>query len=201
VAILDLPDHAFTNASWALRVPQQVNVSEWTGRRQVMRLPGAARWQVSAAHVPLLGEASARPWRAFLAGLRGSENRFRFRATEALQTGIGGALATNAATAMGATSMQMIGAAQGWTLRRGMFVTVVVGAVEQLLCVTQDAVADAARIATISFEPELRVAVPSATPVEHTRPWALVALDDPQASWSVDRGQIYSLSLTATEAY
>lgn len=86
MAIISLPAGArFRNADWRLTIPQQVNRSAWTGKRQLVGLPGGARWRVTAEVVPIIRERNIEPWRAFFAKLNGSENMFRMPATEGPQ--------------------------------------------------------------------------------------------------------------------
>jgi hypothetical protein len=85
MAIIALPDGKWTSFDLKLSQPAQVNRSEFTGARQVMQLPGAARWMATVEHAPIVGEPSIRPWRAFLAKLRGQANRFNLVAVQGAQ--------------------------------------------------------------------------------------------------------------------
>lgn len=85
MAIVALPDNEFRTIEWSLDTPTQINRSEWSGARRVWGLPGRPRWTFSAEHVPIIGEAAFRPWRGFLAALRGPVNVFRMIAVEAPQ--------------------------------------------------------------------------------------------------------------------
>ena len=85
MSVITLPDNNFRSINWTLVQPTQVNRSEFTSARQVMQLPGASYWKVSADHVPIRGEANIRSWRSFLAKLRGQTNTFRLPAVEGAQ--------------------------------------------------------------------------------------------------------------------
>lgn len=61
-----------------LVTPSQVNRSGWTGRGKVIGLPGAEMWRGKATIDSLATEVQERPWRAFLYGLGGSLNWFRW---------------------------------------------------------------------------------------------------------------------------
>lgn len=102
MSVINLPDNQFASIDWTLVEPVQTNRSEFTSARQVLRLPGAAYWRARAEHVPIVGEANAMPWRAFLAQLQGATNRFDLPAGERAQTAFafpvfGGSAGTNAA--------------------------------------------------------------------------------------------------------
>lgn len=83
--VIRMPDRRFRRAEWTLSTPIQRNPSEFSGTEQQVRLPGASRWALSAEHVPLISEESARAWRSFVAKQRGGENPFVFFAAEGPQ--------------------------------------------------------------------------------------------------------------------
>jgi hypothetical protein len=57
--------------------PAQVNRSAWTGHIQQVGLPGGSFWYGELAVTDLATEAEDRPWRAFIASLRGVQNWFK----------------------------------------------------------------------------------------------------------------------------
>lgn len=59
-------------------VPDQANRSVWSGRTQVVGLPGAETWAIRAALDPMVTEDQERPWRAFLFNFRGRQNIFHY---------------------------------------------------------------------------------------------------------------------------
>lgn len=75
VPLPDLPA-LFASVEWTLVIPQQTNRSEFTGRLQVVGLPGAEHWRVKASVLPFANEAEQRAWRAFIVACRGVENTF-----------------------------------------------------------------------------------------------------------------------------
>lgn len=85
VDVHQMPDRAFRRARWSISTPMQRNASEFSASEQMVRLSGASRWALSAEHIPLIGEDSARLWRSFMAKMRGGENVFPFYASEGAQ--------------------------------------------------------------------------------------------------------------------
>ena len=70
----------FSSVEWSLVIPQQKSASEFTGRTQVIGLPGAEHWRVKASALPHASEAESRSWRAFIVACRGAENTFNMPA-------------------------------------------------------------------------------------------------------------------------
>ena len=202
MATIALPDSKFASAQWSLVVPQQINRSEWTGRRQVMVLPGAAYWKVTAAHVVVISEANMLAWRSFFAQLKGSANTFRLPAGEADQH-TGSEAAIQASAIAGAVTVALTGLAASVTLlKAGHFATVKLsGGGEQLVQLIADLTSDGSGAASLSFFPPLRAATTAGATLGTKRPTALVALDASTTSFAVDRGQTYTFSLAATEAF
>lgn len=79
MAEITVPDYgALLLDGLELNTPAQVNRSSWTGRRKVIGLPGTERWTGQARIDLLTTENEERPWRAFLFGMGGPENWFRW---------------------------------------------------------------------------------------------------------------------------
>lgn len=79
MTLITLPDpDAIRLLSLDLDVPDQLNESPFTRRSQVVGLPGAETWYLSAALEPITTEMEERPWRAFMFSMRGRQNRFHF---------------------------------------------------------------------------------------------------------------------------
>lgn len=181
---------------WTVDQPAQSNRGEFTGRRRVTLLPAAPRFYASVDLGVIQGEAAIAPWRAFVIDLDGIANRFHLVAVEGDQM-------TNPLTVSvrGAGQGGFTLATQGWgvgtQLRRGQFVTVA----DQLLCLMSDVVADGAGRATLSFKPYLRLAPPDGAAVEVRRPYAVMAMSDPQNGWSADIGKTYPVSFKCEEAF
>lgn len=199
MAIIAIPDHHFRTVDWTLRQPTQVNRSEWTGRRQVMQMPGAALWLVQAEHVPIIGEDNIRPWRAFLAAMRGQVNVTRVKATGLDQRA--GAEPVIVVGAAGASTIGLAGMAPSAVLLpAGAMMTVIfTSGASQLVVLRSDLVADSDGNGIAQFDPMLRASAVGGV-VETIRPWCQIALDTDTSTISIDRGWQYSVSLAGTEA-
>jgi hypothetical protein len=179
--------------SWSLDRPAQVNRSAYTGARRVVANPWHGKWSARVELSTIVGEGNVRPWRAFLAKLKGQINTFGLTATEGPQHAAANPTLASAA-AQGATSVTL---ASSPPLTAGMFATFVYASGNnQLVQLTADIAAG-----VISFEPPLREAYSAGWTVETKVPWALVALTDSVVGWSVDAGQLYGISFDVEEAF
>lgn len=153
------PDNLLLD-SLSLSAPAQVNRSAWTGTRKVVGMPGVELWQGKATIDTIATEEEERPWRAFLFGLRGPVNWFKWL------------LPCN--THIGPKPTVAAGASDGYTLpltgmqpnarilRAGQFMTVPLpSGHNRTVCLTNDLRTDASGNATATFEPAL-----GETPVE-----------------------------------
>src|SRR3546814_9339926 len=131
--------------------PGQGNRSAWTGRRQVVALPGAARWSASVALRPMLSDSDVLLWRAFLLKLRGQQNTFRLRATEAAQVS-GLTVRVNGGGQSGYSLATDGWGAAGTKLLAGQFITIG----DQLIALGDDVVANGSGQATLTLESRLR---------------------------------------------
>lgn len=200
MAIVPFPPGAeIKRIQWTLDRPAQVNRSGWTGARQVVTQPGSALWRASFELRPLIGQAAVLRWRAFLASLKGPINTFRLPAVEASQVSVAG-------YAQGDQNVLTVIRLGGFPadgqphVRAGHMLTVF----DQLVIATQDAapIVGAGDLRVVAFEPPLRRSlVLHATPVEVSRPTALVSMTAEPTGWSVDPGQIYGISGTVEEAF
>lgn len=102
MAHVPFPSVNLRGVSWRLRQPAQVNRSGWTGRRQVLGLPGGAVWEASGEFVTRIGQANFYELRAFLAALRGPVNTFALPAWEARQMAFYPSLRTRSSLTIGA---------------------------------------------------------------------------------------------------
>lgn len=179
---------------WALRQPAQVNRSGWTGRRQVLAMPGGAVWSASAEFVPIIGQANAKRWRAFFTALRGPVNTFPLIAVEAAQHSV--AQPTITAGAAGATTLTLSSSASA--LKAGDFLTVKLSDNSyQMVQLTADLTTT-----TANFLPPLRLAAATgAGSVETIWPYCHVALTSDTSGWAVDTGQIYNFAFDVEEAF
>lgn len=182
---------------WDIDQPAQVNRSEFTGRRRVAILAAAPRFYARVTLPPILGEANAFAWRAFVVDLDGVANSFRLVACERDQVA-------------GVPVVQVDGAGQGgrelatkgWgsaglKLRRGQFVTVG----EQLLMLTADVVAEATGLAAVRFKPHLRLSPADGAPIEVKRPYAVMSMSDPRNGWKAGIGQNYAVAFDCEESF
>ena len=153
-----------------LNTPTQVNRSGWTGRRKVIGLPGTERWTGKARIDLLTTEEQERPWRAFLFGMAGPENWFRWPLP--------------CATHLGPKPLVAAGATDGYTLpldgmepnarilRAGQFITVPLPSGHyRAVCLTVDLVTNGSGQATAQFRPALNEVPAENAEVETTDPF------------------------------
>lgn len=184
---------------WDLKQPAQVNRSGWTGRRQVVGLPGGAVWSASGEFVPILKESNARQWRAFWASLRGPFNTFYLPATEGDQHALSLTVRVNGASQSG-RGLAIDGLPNNTTLlAAGSFVSM--PSTNQMLILTAAMTSNASGQANISFEPALRISPADNAIVETKNPVAHVALTGDTFGWSVDPGQLYGFAFEVEEAF
>jgi hypothetical protein len=172
--------------------PAQINISEWTGRRQVLH-SGRGWWECTFDLPPIVGAAAFNSWRAFIVRTRGGANEFRLPVDSQNQTTFTSVVVSGA----GQTGRTL--ATSGWggagvKLLAGQFVTVN----NQLLQLTADVVANSSGNATLSFEPALRVSPANGAPVEVRNPYALMYVTE-IPEYSVEPGYIYALSFVCRE--
>jgi hypothetical protein len=201
MAILDMPDAHFRGVDLHLVTVQQVNRSAYTRRRTVLSNPWHAFWRLAAAeHVPLIGEAAARPWLAFFASLEGVRHHFRFPATSEDQHA-GSVTATVVSSANSRTLV--IGGLPASTtyLAAGARLTVrLTGGGEQLVQLTAALTSNGGGQASASFFPPLRATPTVGGTVETKAPWAVLSLEEPEVSMPIDAGGVRpGFSLRAVE--
>lgn len=140
--------------SLSLYSPAQVNRSQWTGRRKVVALAGAELWRGNATIDLIATEDEERPWRAFLFGLEGPVNWFRWLLP--CNKHIGGR-PTVASGATAGYTLPLSGMQPGTRiLRKGQFMTVPLpSGHSRAVCLTLDLIADGSGDATAAFRPAL----------------------------------------------
>ena len=180
---------------WRLVQPAQQNISQWTGKRQV--LPSSRGWWECAITLPpIVGETDANSWRSFFAKARGAANDFQVPANEIAQSS---ATATPLVNGAGQTGRTL--ATDGWplsstVLKAGQYVTIG----NQMLQLTADVVSNGTGQATISFEPAIRVSPADNAAIEFKNPYALMYfIEDP--GFSIEPGLVYSISLQLRESF
>lgn len=153
-----------------LNTPQQVNRSGWTGRRKVVGLPGTETWRGTVAIADIATELEERAWRAFLFGLAGPENWFRWDLP--CQTHIGPKPQVNAATGSGYSLPLKSMAPNAMILRAGQYMTVPLPSGHQrTVCLTADLVTNGSGNATAQFRPALNEVPANNATVETSQPF------------------------------
>lgn len=181
--------------SWRLVQPAQVNVSGWTGKRQVIA-SGRGWWECQFGLPPIVGTTNVNAWRAFVAQARGGANDFQILVDPTAQSS---ASATPLVNGAGQTGRSLV--TDGWpvsttVLYAGQFVTIG----DQLLQLTSNITSNGSGQATISFEPAIRVSPADNTPIEFKNPYCLMYfVEDP--SYSVEAGYVYNMSFNLRESF
>lgn len=188
MAFITAPTLPIRQITWVLSRPAQINVSQWTGRRSVVANPWHGKWRASVQLRPIVGEANIAAIRGFLAECMGPINTFRLYATEGDQNQ-NDAVTVSSTAAAGVTSISVTGTDTPMT--KGQFVTVN----GQLLQLTANQAG-----AVLAFQPQLRAQAAAGTAVVTRRPYALVHLASQDSGWSVEAGQVYSVSFDVEEA-
>jgi len=179
---------------WKLHQPTQINVSEWTGRRQVQS-SNRGWWECRFTLPPIVGRDNFNPWRSFLAQARGGANDFQVpidNVEQAANTG-------NTARVNGGFQTGRSLTTNGWPasqtiLQAGQFVTIN----DQLLQLTADVATSAGGTATIEFEPPIRVSPADNAVIEYRNPYALMYLVE-IPSYDASVGDVYGLSMEFRE--
>lgn len=192
MAVKTLPNETkIGSIDWRLVQPAQVNRSGYTGARQVMGLPGGARWTGSIEFVAFANDAEARLWRGFLSSLEGQVHTFYLYVLNAQHAG-----ANPTATGVAGATTATLSAAIG--LLSGQFMTFTLSSGKrQMVVLTQDM---AGAVAT--FRPQLREATGAAATVETIAPYAEVALASDSVAWLSAPGKMFDFpSIDFEEAY
>ena len=181
--------------SWRLSMPAQTNVSDWTGRRQTLA-SGRGWWECQITLPPIVGTTNINAWRAFVAKSRGGVNDFQIPVDPTAQS-------TSTATPLinGAAQTGRQLNTDGWTpsttpLVAGQFVTIN----NQLLQLTENVNANGSGVATLTFEPSIRVSPSDNAAIEYKNPFCLMYLVE-EPVLSVENGYVYSLSLNLRESF
>lgn len=170
-----------------LSAPAQVNRSEWTGKRKVVGMPGAELWTGRATIDMLATEDAERPWRAFLFGLRGPVNWFRWPLP--CNSHIGPKPTVDAGASDGYTLPLTGIQPNARILRAGQYMTVPLpSGHNRTVCLTADLRADASGDATATFEPALGEIPDSGETVETADPFIPMSLADPTQGFSLSEG-------------
>ena len=181
--------------SWRLVMPAQTNVSDWTGRRQTIA-SGRGWWECQVTFPPIVGTTNVNAWRAFIAKSRGKANDFQVPVDPTAQSSAVATPLVNGANQTGRTL-----STDGWpvsstVLQAGQFVTIN----NQLLQLTENVTSNGSGVATLTFEPPVRVAPSDNAAIEFKNPYCLMYLVE-EPTLSVETGYVYSLSLNLRESF
>lgn len=180
---------------WRLVMPAQNNVSGWTGQRQVIA-SNRGWWECSVAFPPIVGRTAARPWKSFIAQARGLANDFRVPVDPTPQSALPNTVLVQGA---GQTGRSIV--TDGWpnsttVLSAGDYVTIN----DQLLQLTANVTSNGSGVATLNFEPPIRVAPSDNTSVEYKNPYALMYfVEEPMQS--VGLADVYTIGFELREAF
>lgn len=181
--------------SWRLVMPSQTNVSDWTGRRQTIS-SGRGWWESQVTFPPIVGTTNVNAWRAFIAKSRGKANDFQVPVDPTAQSASTATPMVNGAGQTGRTLNT-----DGWplsttVLQAGQYVTIN----NQLLQLTENITSNGSGVATLTFEPPVRVAPSDNAAIEFKNPYCLMYLVE-EPTLSVETGYVYSLSLNLRESF
>lgn len=171
-----------------VRSPAQVNRSVWTGSRKVIGMAGAEVWIAQAVIDTQATELAERPWRAFLFGLRGQVNFFRWYLPRSNH--IGPKPTVDAGAVAGAYTLPLRSMAPSTlVLQAGQFMTVPMPSGKyRTVCLTADLVSDSSGDATATFEPALNEAAAEGATVETADPFIDFALVEPEQGFDYQDG-------------
>ena len=181
--------------SWRLIMPSQTNASEWTGRRQTIA-SGRGWWECQIVLPPIVGTTNVNVWRSFIAKARGRANDFQIPVDPTAQSASASTPLVNGASQTGRTL-----ATDGWpvsttVLVAGQFVTIN----NQLLQLTENVTSNGSGVATLTFEPPIRVSPADNAAIEYNNPYCLMYFVE-EPTLSVENGYVYSLSLNLRESF
>ena len=196
MATITFPSNAIVEGlQWRLIMPSQTNISGWTGQRQTL---GSNRgwWECQYSLAPIVGDTAVKPWRAFVAQARGMANDFRVPVHPRAQSTLGNTVLVQGA---GQTGRSIV--TDGWpnsatVLSAGDYVTIN----DQLLQLTANVVSNGSGVATLTFEPPIRVAPGDNVSVEYRNPYALMyMMEEPVLGVAV--GDVYTLAFNLRESF
>lgn len=200
--LITVPSRSYATISWKLIRPAQVNVSTWTGARQVLP-SGRGWWEATVVLPPLVGEAAVAPWRSFIAQAADPSAYFDLHVDEldqfptSLSTLVDGASQTG-------YSLQIDGLAVSTAYAlNGKFMSITMPSTvggNQMVQLVADSTSSSGGSAITVFVPALR-----ASPADN----AAVALTDPvcrmymvdYSAIGLEPGRVANISFTCREAY
>lgn len=166
---------------------QQVNRSEWTGKRKVTGLPGAQKWTAKFNPHEIHEKSIKKEWRAFIIALRGQANIFNLVVAKVQH---GGSNPVVGAGANAGATLPLTGLPVSATLlEAGDFMTVPLpSGHNRLVMLTADLTANGAGEATAQFWPYLNEVPTLAASVETINPYCPMALTSGEQGWSDEYG-------------
>lgn len=134
--------------------PSANNLSTWTGGSKTVGLPGIERWYGKVEIADIATESEERAWRAFIYGLRGKLNWFRYVLPCNTHAGNKPTVATGPGNGY---TLPLTGLALSQTiLLAGQYMTVPLPSGRyRAVCLRSDLVSDGSGNATATFEPAL----------------------------------------------
>lgn len=166
-------------------VPDQMNRSVWTSRSQVIGLPGAEMWHITAELEPLATEKEERPWRAFVFNMRGRQNHFHFPLCKQCHIGPRPTVASGASNGYGVPLEGMVPSTR--ILDAGQFITVPLPSGHYRTCMlTSDLNTNEAGQAIATLNIALGEIPTGGTVVETATPFIPVVNSDNRVSFSYD---------------
>lgn len=183
-----VPDQdALVTLGVTLTSPQQVNRSRWTGRRKVVGQPGIEYWSGKVAISDIATEEEERPWRAFLFGLGGPSNWFRYPLA---CNDHPGSNPTVGAGASNAYTLPLAGLTPSTTiLAAGQYMTVPLPSGRyRAICLTAPLISDGSGHATAQFAPALGETPSLGVTVESVNPFIPMCPIEDALSIGTDNG-------------
>ena len=181
--------------SWRLIMPSQTNASEWTGRRQTIA-SGRGWWECQIVLPPIVGTTNVNVWRSFIAKARGRANDFQIPVDPTAQSASASTPLVNGASQTGRTL-----ATDGWPVSTTVLVACQFVTINnQLLQLTENVTSNGSGVATLTFEPPIRVSPADNAAIEYNNPYCLMYFVE-EPTLSVENGYVYSLSLNLRESF
>lgn len=170
-----------------LRSPAQVNRSVWSGRRKVIGLAGTEVWTGQATIDLLTTEEEERPWRAWLFGLDGPVNWFRW--VLPCNQHIGPKPTVDTGASDGYTLPLTGGQPNARILRAGQYMTVPLPSGHaRAVCLTADLRFNSSGKATAAFKPAMNETPTLGATVETVDPYIPMSLVEDEQGFSLNNG-------------
>lgn len=202
MAIINPPkDIPVREDTWRLTTPSEEVVSGWTGKRQVLIIPGPPRWSAQV-EIPPRNQVEGSLWRAFFASLKGRVHQFPIKAEAFQQTAIANPLVNGAGQVGSSLNIDGLTNTAGTKfLLPGAFATVSLPSGGKQLLMLTNVTNTTAGASTISFEPQLRESPADNALLEVQNPYALVSLTKDYFEFSRDLMLNHKLPLDVVETW